>query len=544
MLPSGPAVRSAIENDRLIPVFQPIVNLRSGFVSGFEVLTRWNHPQEGLILPGNFIRLAEELGLIDRLTENVLRRAFTAAVKTIPQRMLNINISPLQLRNRALPAWLRSLCSETGWPLQQLTIEITESAIIDNQEMASRVTSDLKSMGCRLSLDDFGTGYSSLLHLQMMPFDDLKIDRSFVSKMTERRESRKIVGAVIELAHNLGLTPVAEGVETEAQCELLYRLDCHSGQGWLYGRPKPALEIDNCTECRRKGLCEASKSRYVQPGPTLGPATADQAAQLKALYNGAPVGLCLLDTQMRYVSINRQLAEINGHSEKTHLGRTPQEIVPDIFAKIEPHIRGALAGQAPSHFELTRTNPADGIARTLSLNYAPVFDETAEVIGVSVAVVDLTQRMQAEDALRLRVEQYGKFLEQSLFSPWLADKDLNLREVSPRWMMLTGMTEEESRGMGWLRAVHPEDIATRVEAIFRSLQTRESFEVQFRMKSWCGEWRWVRTKGWAVFGPAGELTGWSGYLVDLEELRSESDRALVSLKTADYLRAGTEFPYQ
>lgn len=443
-----------------------------------------------------------------------------------------------------MPARLRALCRETGWPLHQLTVEITETAIIDNQRMAARIAADLKSMGCRLSLDDFGTGYSSLLHLQALPFDELKIDRSFVGSMTERRESRKIVGAVLELAHNIGLSPVAEGVETEEQCELLYRLGCQLGQGWLYGRPVPAPQAENCSECGRKGRCDASKSRYVQPHPAPSVSASDQAAQLMALYKGAPVGLCLLDKQMRYVSINGYLADLNGFPEKSHLGRTPLEMIPDIFSKAEPHIRDALAGEPPSNFELTRTSPVDGVARTLSMNYAPVYDETAEVTGVSVAVVDLTERVQAERVLRDRAEQYGKLLEQCFLAPWIADKDLNMQEVSPKWLMMTGLTEEQSRGMGWLQALHPEDVGSRVEAIFSSLQTLDSFDVQFRLRSWRGDWRWVQAKGWPVFAASGELTGWCGYTVDVEELKSESERTLVSLKAGDQLRSSSEFSLQ
>jgi EAL domain-containing protein (putative c-di-GMP-specific phosphodiesterase class I) len=168
MLVSGLSVRSAIENDQLVPVFQPIVELRTGRITGFEVLTRWKHSKRGLVLPENFIHMAERQGLMDALTEKVLRTAFVVAHAATPRLMLNVNISPLQLRSRSLPARMQNLCRAAGWPIEQVTIEITESAIIDHIDTVSRVAADLKSMGFRLALDDFGTGYSSLVHLQAL----------------------------------------------------------------------------------------------------------------------------------------------------------------------------------------------------------------------------------------------------------------------------------------------------------------------------------------------------------------------------------------
>jgi PAS domain S-box-containing protein len=544
MLPGGSTVRGAIEKGELVPVFQPFVNLRTGLVTGFEVLARWDHPRHGLILPANFISLAEQQGLIESLTEKVLRAAFTAASKAVPTLMLNVNISPLQLRSRALPVRLRALCSETGWLPEQVTIEITESAIIDNIDMASRVADDLKSMGCRLSLDDFGTGYSSLLHLQALPFDELKVDRSFIRDMVRSRESRKIVGAVLELAHNLGLQTVGEGVETEEQCELLFRLGCQRGQGWLYGMPQPFGEGSKATLCPARMECARMQCRAALQQPTAVQAASDLAAQLKALYDGAPVGLCLLDKEMRYVSINRFLADINGVPIHEHLGRTPQDVIPDIFPAIEPHIRAALAGGEPTHFELTRTGPGDGTVRTASLNYAPVYDETAEVIGVSVAAVDVTERVRAEQALRARVEHYKKFMEQSPFVPWLADEAMNVLEVSAKWCAITGMTEEQSLGMGWLQAVHPDDVASQTARLFCCLESGEAFDIQYRVRSQGREWRWVRSKGWPLFGSKGEIIGWCGYLVDVEEQKLETERMVASLREAESLTAAGGFAVQ
>jgi len=516
---NGLHVRCAIEKGQLVPVFQPIVDLRAGLVMGFEVLARWNHPLHGLILPSNFIRLAEQNGLIDSLTDQVLRKAFVTARRLAPEAQLSINISPLQLRNRRVVSRLRRLCRDTGTAPERVTVEITESAIIDNVRMAFRVAEDLRAMGCHLSLDDFGTGYSSLIHLKTLPFDELKIDRSFVKEITTRRESRKIVSCVVEMGNALGLRTVAEGVENEEECELLFRLGCHYGQGWLYGKPVPERQLCSITTCCRACTCGAMR---IQKQPPLRRAAAELAAQLNALYTGAPVGLCLLDTKLRYVSINRQLAEFNGHSEHEHIGKTPQEMVPDIYPALEPHLRSALSEARACSFEVQGRRANDD--STYSVTYAPVFDEAAELIGVSAAVMDVTERVRAERELQLRMEYYRSVVAVSPLMHWLADSDMNMVEVSPKWLELTGLSEDESLGLRWLRVIHPDDQSIRSGQVKNAMLAREPFEAHYRVATRQGRWRWMHCKGWPRFAGTGELSGWSGYLLDVENHRVESAR--------------------
>ncbi|HTW47679.1 MAG TPA: EAL domain-containing protein [Acidobacteriaceae bacterium] len=243
MLVNPAEVRHAIESNAIEPCFQPVVDLRSARLTGFEVLTRWRHPTLGLVLPKNFIQVAEELGIIGILTRQILRRAFRCAT-ILPGRLtLAINVSPIQLRFRSLPMQIREAAEEAGLPLQRLIIEVTESAILDNEEMALSIAHELKEMGCGLALDDFGTGYASMRHLVSLPFDQIKVDRSFISEMETRPESCKIVAAVVGLGRNLGLNTLAEGVESREQESILIQMGCSLGQGWLYGRPLAADQI-------------------------------------------------------------------------------------------------------------------------------------------------------------------------------------------------------------------------------------------------------------------------------------------------------------
>ncbi|HEY6448909.1 MAG TPA: EAL domain-containing protein [Acidobacteriaceae bacterium] len=259
MLVNLAEVRHAVECDGIVPCFQPIVDLCSTHLVGFEVLTRWRHPTLGLILPTNFIQMTEELGVIGILTRQILRKAFRSAASLPGQLTVSVNVSPIQLKFRSLPTQVREAAEQAGLPLDRLVIEITESAILDNEELANTIARELKDMGCRLALDDFGTGYASLRHLLALPFDQLKVDRSFVHELTFRPESRKIVAAVLGMGSNLGLVTLAEGVETREQEQVLLDLGCMQGQGWLYGRPVIADQIADVTANRAcLGLAPAS----------------------------------------------------------------------------------------------------------------------------------------------------------------------------------------------------------------------------------------------------------------------------------------------
>ncbi len=230
-------LRAALAGDQIIPNFQPMVEMESGQVAGFEMLARWPHPTRGMVSPAEFVPIVEELGLIGLMTDRLLRRACRIATSWPADVSLACNVSPLQLRDRGLPAMIRSALEEAGLPAHRLELEITESALVGDLDLARDILFELKALGVRLALDDFGTGYSSLRHLQMLPFDTLKIDASFVGAMVRDVESRKIVTAVVGLAKSLGLAIVAEGVEEPETAAMLRELRCDVGQGWLFGRP-------------------------------------------------------------------------------------------------------------------------------------------------------------------------------------------------------------------------------------------------------------------------------------------------------------------
>ncbi len=236
-------LRTGIPRGEFVPYYEQQIDLANGAILGFEVLARWEHPTRGLIPPDMFIPIAEESGLIGDLSLAVMRQAFAEARGWAPELTLSVNISPAQLKDPWLAQKIVKLLVETGFPPQRLEIEITESALLDNLGLARSIVGSLKNQGIRLALDDFGTGYSSLAHLRALPFDRIKIDKSFVMAMTDDSESAAIVTAITRLGDSLGLPITAEGVEDGAIAARLQAIGCHKAQGFHYGRPIPITQV-------------------------------------------------------------------------------------------------------------------------------------------------------------------------------------------------------------------------------------------------------------------------------------------------------------
>jgi diguanylate cyclase (GGDEF)-like protein len=230
-------LREGIPAGQFVPYYEPQVDLESGTIIGFEVLARWEHPTRGVIPPDNFITVAEECGLIADLSVSVMRRAFIEARDWDPSITLSVNISPAQLKDPWLAQKIVKLLVETGYPANRLEIEITESSLFQNLSLAQSIVGSLKNQGIRLALDDFGTGYSSLAHLRALPFDRIKIDKSFVTAMNKDPESMAIVDAISKLGESLNLPITAEGIEDQGIYDSLRRMGLHKGQGWHFGKP-------------------------------------------------------------------------------------------------------------------------------------------------------------------------------------------------------------------------------------------------------------------------------------------------------------------
>lgn len=236
-------LRHAIDADEIIPYFQPVVEIESGRLLGFEALARWPHPTSGMIPPDQFVPVAEELGLIDRMSDQLFARCCIEMQGWDPSLRLSFNLSPVQLCEGVLAARIAALLRAHDIDGHRIEFEITETAVITDIDRAYKVILELRALGVEVSLDDFGTGTSSLAVLSRLPFNSIKIDRSFVMDIGRHPENAKIVCGVLALAESLGIDVTAEGIEQIDELDFLRRNGCGKGQGYFFSRPVPASEV-------------------------------------------------------------------------------------------------------------------------------------------------------------------------------------------------------------------------------------------------------------------------------------------------------------
>jgi len=236
-------LRDAIQRDVLQPHYQPLIDLSTGRITGFEALVRWPHPERGMVPPAEFIPVAEETGLIASLGRLMLRQACHDAANWPDEVRVAVNLSPLQFRVGNVLSLVMDTLKQSGLSPRRLELEITETLVLEKSSQVLATLHALRALGVRISMDDFGTGYSSLSYLRSFPFDKIKIDQSFIRDLAANREAQAIVRSIISLGKGLGVTITAEGVETEAEFRCLRAEGCHEGQGYLFSRPRPNADI-------------------------------------------------------------------------------------------------------------------------------------------------------------------------------------------------------------------------------------------------------------------------------------------------------------
>ncbi|WP_325065307.1 putative bifunctional diguanylate cyclase/phosphodiesterase [Qipengyuania gaetbuli] len=236
-------IRAGIANGEFVPYYEQQVDLETDQLVGFEMLARWESPELGVVGPDIFIPIAEEIGAIGELSENLIAQAFEDAKEWDPELTLSVNISPVQMRDPWFAQKILKLLVAHRFPPNRLDIEITETCLHENVGMVRSMITSLRNQGVHVSLDDFGTGYSSLSQLRSLPFDRLKIDRSFIGELRQQENGDALVNAIIAMSDGLKLPITAEGIENETILEALKRLGKMKGQGYHYGRPEPADKV-------------------------------------------------------------------------------------------------------------------------------------------------------------------------------------------------------------------------------------------------------------------------------------------------------------
>ncbi|MCW8999987.1 MAG: EAL domain-containing protein, partial [Kangiellaceae bacterium] len=246
----------AIKEKQFVLHYQPQVDIKTGIIVGVEALVRWQHPDKGLIYPDDFISLAEEVGLISNIGDWVFEESLeqinrweSAGIETVP---ISINISVNQLQYQGFIPYLKTKLAEKVVGANMITLEITESLSLGEQEKYLSILEQLKAIGFRISMDDFGTGYSNLTYLKRFPIDEIKIDKGFIDNITQNPHDKAIATTIIAIAHNLNFDVTAEGVETKAQLALLASYNCDTMQGYYFSQPKPAEEIGKLLQTKNR----------------------------------------------------------------------------------------------------------------------------------------------------------------------------------------------------------------------------------------------------------------------------------------------------
>ncbi len=414
---SAHGLRKAIETGHITPAFQPLLDLRSRTIVGFEVLARWTDPVLGAVSPAEFIPLAEREGLLLAMTEHLLREACLAAQAWPGELTLAINIAPCMLRETCFISTLLRAVEPSGFPLARLEVELTEQAFVGPIQTVKARVAELKALGIRLVLDDFGTDHAGLNRLLELPFDKIKIDGSFVRSLDNEGAGRKIVASIVSLGLSLGIATVTEGIEEQSQADMLIRLGCAVGQGWLYGRAVPAEQVPALLSANRA-------ARPFVPQPPQGClfpeylSASQRLTRLESIFHAAPVGLCFLDLSFRYITVNQYLARMYRIPAEQFIGRTVREVLPGPADQILAHLERVLATEELMESEIVvdaamhGTGPRLGHELVYLRTAQPVRDEAGQIIGFSVALVDVTERKRSEAALRRSEECLRSTLDQ------------------------------------------------------------------------------------------------------------------------------------
>ncbi|QNN68025.1 EAL domain-containing protein [Sphingomonas lutea] len=236
-------IRRGVQNGEFVPFFQPLIDLATRELVGFEALARWRSPTRGFSEAENFIEAADATGLIGPLTMSVIEQAMADARNWPPHLKLAVNFSPVQFRERTLAEQITKIMTKTGFPAHRLEIEITEASLLEDRDQAITIMQSLKNLGVSISLDDFGTGYAALAQVDSLPVDRIKIDKSFISTIVKSEQTAAIVNTIASLGHSLNVPITAEGVESEAIRGELSKYGCSEAQGWLFGRAVSAETV-------------------------------------------------------------------------------------------------------------------------------------------------------------------------------------------------------------------------------------------------------------------------------------------------------------
>lgn len=384
------ALDYALRTGAIVPFFQPIVDVHSGKLRGFEVLARWQAADGRLVLPDAFIPVAVNSGLIGGLTTTIVEQACAAARHWPGDFYLAFNMPPTLLQDAVTVERLIATLQAAGFPLRRIRVEMTEVELVEDDGAAEQGIAHLRELGIKTMLDDFGTGYSSLVRLHRFEFDKIKIDGSFIRSLENDASSRKIVSAIVGLAKSLGAKVVAESVETLFQLQFLASIGCDAYQGWWLS---PAMDA----RIAEAWLAAYRPSESTQSTTHLSPY--QRQYQLEILYERSPVGLAFIDTDLRFVAANAKLCHMIDVPRTEVIGYPALDVLPAGIRQYASELiaRGLLDDQG----DLSEVLMPNG--ETFLLNHERVVDAAGVVLGLSVVCIDISDAKRYEAALKARV---------------------------------------------------------------------------------------------------------------------------------------------
>lgn len=505
-------IAEAVCFERIRPAFQPIVTLTETRIVGFEVLARWHDVTLGEVSPDVFVPAAQSRSLLGLMTFNLMRSACQAAVSWPGTFYLAFNVPPTLLQDRSSVDLLTDAIQISGFPSHRVRVEMTEAEVIEDETAAGAAIAFLRSLGIRVVLDDFGTGFSSMTRLHRFDFDEIKIDGSFVRAIESDPGSRRIVSAIVGLGHSLDIPVVAESIQDQHQLDYLRQLGCDYGQGWLFGTAIPGEQVPALL---------ATPVQVSATGGHLQLSPYRRQHQLQALYTDAPVGLCFVDPEKRYLSANARFCDMIGYPPEAVVGRSIHEVYEPAFAVlVEQTLDALMAG--PASVPLEYQMP--GRPGTFLAYSQRVLDDTGVLLGMSIVSIDITARKRAEEALLESEARYRHCVELSPTVMWVAEADGALSYISPLADEPEGQSMEQ-RLQTWYERMDPEDRERVRDEWLAGLPREEAFETRFRVQWRPGQWGWVLSRG-RPYIEQGRPTRWFGVFSDITNTQTLEARVL------------------
>lgn len=507
-------LRQALAKNELELRFQPIVDLEHRRVGSVETLMRWHHPERGFVPPDIFIPLAEQLGLIQPLTEWLIRTASSELepiLAAAPHLRVNINLSARQATPALIQALLRQLSEGAALKAERLTFEVTEGALLENVTPALEALGELKARGCRIALDDFGTGFSSISYLEQFPIDCIKIDKGFVSRINTSTESRKLVEAMLFMAGALELDCVAEGVEIVDELAFLAAKGCRHIQGYYFAKPLTTGEL------------EAFINRFAFPEEALAEAlwpkakglprllSDNQEEALKLFVKHVPLAVAMFDPDMRYLAASDRWIRDYGIENDAIVGRCHYDVLPTTPQKWRDGHARALATGIVERAEVDSYRHASGRLDWLRWEVRPFQNSFGDTAGIIIFSEFITDRVEAEARRRDSEEKLADYLATASDWFWETDAEHRLVYDSTTGPAADGKASSLGRTHWELAGVRRPEEGESWQTLLADLAARRPFR-DFRYARTTAEGRLahVEISGKPFFDAQGRFKGYRG----------------------------------